>query len=202
MGSIFRPAFGRVFTRVFGALGAIALIVVLLNDGVRAALLFLPWDILVVGLVWAVYYRPEVKVDDGGVHVVNVLRTIDVPWPSIQRIDTKWALTLYTAYGKVTAWAAPAPGGFATRMAGRHDFKGLPESTYGGGGSIRPGDLPGTASGAAALVVRRHWELLRDAGHLDDPKLEFAAPPTRWHLHTMLAGAVLVLLGLLGVTFL
>jgi hypothetical protein len=169
------------------------------SDGVRAGLLFLPWDALVVGSVWALYYRPEVGVDDGGVHVVNVLRTIDVPWPSIQRIDTKWALTLFTAYGKVTAWAAPAPGGFASRMAGRQDFKGLPESTYGGGGSIRPGDLPGTASGSAALVIRRHWEMLRDAGHLDDPKLEFAEPPTRWHFQTILVGAALVLVGLLGV---
>jgi hypothetical protein len=129
--------------------------------------------------------------------VVNVLHTVDLPWPAIHRIDTKWALTLFTAYGKVTAWAAPAPGGFASRMAGRHDFKGLPESTFGGDQSIRPGDLPGTPSGAAALAVRRHWEQLRDAGHLDDPKLEFARPPTQWHYRTILVGAVLVLLGLL-----
>ncbi len=202
MGTVFRPTFGRVLTAAFGLLGIVALVVVLINDGLRAGLLFLPWDALVVGLVWATYYRPEVAVDDGGVHVVNVLRTIDLPWPSIQRIDTKWALTLYTAYGKVTAWAAPAPGGFASRMAGRHDFKGLPESTYGGGGSIRPGDLPGTPSGSAALVVRRHWEMLRDAGHLDDPQLEFALPPTRWHFQTILVGAALVLLGLLGVALL
>ena len=198
MRSVFRPSFGRVMTVVFGILGAVALVSTLIGDGSRAALLLAPWDVLAVGLVWAIYWRPEVAVDDAGVQVVNVLRTINLPWPSIQRIDTKWALTLYTHYGKVTAWAAPAPGGIASRMAGRRDFKGLPESTFGPGDSIRPGDLPGSPSGSAALVVRRRWEELRDAGHLDDPKLEFETLPTVWHYRTILVGAVLVLLGLVS----
>jgi hypothetical protein len=202
MQTVFRPTFGRVMTWIFAALGVIASAVVLFDDGTRAALRFTPWAALVVGTVWAIYWRPEVAVDDGGVRVVNVLRTIVVPWPAIERIDTKWALTLFTSYGKVTAWAAPAPGGFATRMAGTQDLKGLPESTYGPQGSVRPGDLPGSASGAAALVVRRQWEQLRDAGHLDNPRLEFDAPPTSWHYRTILVAAVLVLFGLLGVALL
>ena len=48
------------------------------------------------GTCWAVFWRPVVAVDDGGVRLVNVLRTIDLPWPSILAIDTKWALTLIT----------------------------------------------------------------------------------------------------------
>lgn len=198
---VFRPGFGRGLSIAFGVLGATALVAIAVSDGTRAVVLAAPWLALVVGAVWALYWRPEVAVDDGGVHVVNVLKTVDLPWPAIQRIDTKWALTLFTAYGKVTAWAAPAPGGFATRVAARHDFHGLPESTFVGDRSIRPGDLPGSPSGAAALVVRRHWEQLRDAGHLDDAKLEFSEPPSRWHYRTILIGAVLVLLGLLAVVF-
>jgi hypothetical protein len=201
MRSVFRPAFGRGMSIAFGALGVVALFLVVLNDGTRGLLRTGPWLALVVGTVWAMYWRPEVAVDDSGVRVVNVLHTVHLPWPSIQRIDTKWALTLFTAYGKVTAWAAPAPGGFASRMAGRNDFRGLPESTFGGDRSIRPGDLPGTPSGAAALVVRRRWEELRDAGHLDDPKLEFSRPPTMWHYRTILVGALLVLVGLLASLF-
>lgn len=198
MRAVFRPAFGRGMSVVFAVLGVVALFVVAAHDGSRGVLRTGPWLALVVGTVWAMYWRPEVSVDDSGVRVVNVLHTVHLPWPSIQRIDTKWALTLFTAYGRVTAWAAPAPGGFASRMAGRQDFRGLPESTYGGDRSIRPGDLPGTPSGAAALVVRRRWEELRDAGYLDDPKLEFARPPTVWHYRTILAGALLVLTGLLS----
>ena len=201
MKAVFRPAFGRGMSIAFGVMGLLALFLVTVHDGSRGLLRTGPWLALVVGTVWAMYWRPEVAVDDSGVRVVNVLRTVHLPWPAIQRIDTKWALTLFTAYGKVTAWAAPAPGGFASRMAGRQDFRGLPESTYGGDRSIRPGDLPGTPSGAAALVVRRRWEELRDAGYLDNPKLEFARPPMVWHYRTILVGALLVLVGLLASLF-
>ena len=41
------------------------------------------------------------------------------------------------------------------------------------GQGIRPaGRRAVSPSGAAAAEVRRHWEELRDAGHLDDPELE------------------------------
>jgi hypothetical protein len=36
----------------------------------------------------------------------------------------------------------------------------------------RPGDLLETESGAVAYVIRRHWDDLREAGHLDAPVLE------------------------------
>ena len=80
------------------------------SDGPSALWRAGPWLALVAGACWALFWRPEVVVDDGGVRLVNVSRTIDVPWPSIQAVDTKWALTLITAYGRFTGWAAPAPG--------------------------------------------------------------------------------------------
>lgn len=197
MRSVFRPTFGRGLAILFGVAAAVTLVVVAVSAGLRALLVGGPWIVLVAGSVWALFWRPEVAVDDSGVDVVNVLRTIHLPWPSIQRIDTKWALTLFTAYGKITAWAAPAPGGYATRMAARNDSRSLPESTFSGDRSVRPGDLLGTASGAAALAVRSRWEALRDAGHLDDPKIEFVRAPVYWHYRTIMGAAVLVLTGLL-----
>lgn len=200
--SVFRPVFGRVLAAVIAVLCAIGLVTALAHDGVIALWTVGPWMALVALAVWAAYWRPEVRVDDAGVHLVNVLRSIDLPWPAIQRIDTKWALTLITAYGKYTAWAAPAPGGIATaRAATRSSTKGLPESTYGAGGSIRPGDVPSSPSGSAAAAVRRRWEALRDAGHLDDPRLEFAHPPIRWHWPVIAGAPGLVLLGVLAALF-
>ncbi|MET3806758.1 hypothetical protein ABIB25_003778 [Nakamurella sp. UYEF19] len=189
---IFRPTFGRWLTIAIWALSAIAVVSAFIQSA-EAGLRATPWLALLSGAVWAAYWRPEVAVDVAGVHVVNVLRTIDLPWPSIQRIDTKWALTLYTAYGKFVAWAAPAPGGMNAARISRKAATGLPESTFGPEGSIRPGDHPDSASGAAAAVVRRQWEELRDLGFLDDPRLEFSQPPIRLHRGTMVAGAVLVL---------
>jgi hypothetical protein len=202
MRAVFRPMFGRVMAGAIGVLCLAALGLALKDDGARALWQVGPWLALVAGAVWATYWRPEVAVDDGGVHVVNVLRTVDLPWPSIQRVDTKWALKLVTAYGSFTAWAAPAPGGLATaRAASRGTLRGLPESTYGPGQSVRPGDVPTSPSGAAAGEVRRRWEALRDAGHLNDPRLEFAHPPVHWHWPVIIGGPVLILIGVLGLLF-
>jgi hypothetical protein len=61
---------------------------------------------------------------------------------------------------------------------------------------MRPGDLPETPSGAAATKVRQRWEALRQAGHLDDPKLERAAAAVTWHTGTMAAATVLLVLAI------
>ena len=196
MPTIFQPRFGRWLCLAIWALSGYGLAIAVQADGLGAVIRQGSWLGLAAVLVWALFWRPRVTVDDGGVHLVNVLRTIDVPWPAIQRIDTKWALTLITAYGAFTAWAAPAPGGLAVARMNPADRRELPESAFGLGGSIRPGDLPGTPSGAAAAVVRRRWEELRDAGYLDEPRLEFVAVPVRWHATVIAISLALLTLGL------
>ena len=173
-------------------LGTIAVVVLLVVDPVEL-IPALPWLALVVGAAWALFWRPCVVVDDGGVRLVNPFRTIDVPWPAIEAVDTRWALTLITAYGRFTSWAAPAPGARHTALAARADARHLPESTVEEGG-IRPGDLPTSASGGAALMIRERWESLRDAGYLDDPMLERESAPVRWHVGTMAVAVALVVL--------
>lgn len=181
---VFRPWSGRAVTIGIAVIAVVAVCGIAWQygpgDGLRAA----PWLALVVWTCWALLWRPHVEVDDAGVRFVNVFRTVALPWPSIQAIDTKWALTLITAYGKYTAWAAPAPGAAGTMRAHRSETKGLPDSTYGPEG-IRPGDLPSSASGETALLIRERWELLRDAGFLDDPKLEHARAPVRYHVRLL-----------------
>ena len=75
----------------------------------------------------------------------------------------RYALTLHTAYGDYAAWAAPAPSRARVATAGRDDVANLPGSTYGPGGSVRPGDLASSASGQAAMIVRARWSSSRDA---------------------------------------
>ena len=128
--------------------------------------------------VWGLFGAPRVLVDQAGVTLVNPANTVYLEWGAIRRIDTRWALTLFTARGKVTAFAAPAPSNFSIHRARPADLKGLPESTY-VADSIRPGDLPQSPSGHVALVVRRHWEALRDAGELGSP--EDATHSVTWH---------------------
>ena len=152
--------------------------------------------LLVAGACWATFWRPRVEVSDAGVKVVNVTRTIRVPWPALRDIDTKWALTLDTAYGRYTVWSAPAPG---ARSAVRSlaDRRSQPHREA-GPGTIGPGDLPDSPSGSAAALVRERWDSLRRAGHLDDPRLEQERAPVRWHLGTLLGGIALLALGIIA----
>ncbi len=188
---IFRPTSGRWLAGVIAALAAYGLASLALTGDATDVLRYAPGVALVGAVVWAAYWLPSVEVSDAGVTLHNVLRSVELPWPSIQRIDTRYALTLVTAYGTFAAWAAPAPGRRGSKDVVEPDLRGLPESTYGAAGSVRPGDLPGTASGDAAVIVRSRWEALRDAGHLDQPRLERSRPVTRWHRGTLTVLAVL-----------
>lgn len=189
----FRPWFGQVLTGVIGAIGAVSFVAFTWQQGLGTGLRALPFLALATAVCWALFWRPCVTVDTAGVTLVNVTRTIRLPWPSIQAVDTKWALTLITAYGRFTAWAAPAPGAaHVVRNDARREARNLPASTFGPDG-IRPGDLPTSPSGGAALMIRERWERLRDAGHLDDPRLEFDRPPVRWHVEVGAALMALVI---------
>jgi hypothetical protein len=116
-------------------------------------------------LLHIVLIRPEVRVNDEGVAVVNPLQEVEVAWESIDRIDTKWGLTIFAGQRKVQAWSAPAPGRHSSLRSSKFEGRHLPESTY-LAGTIRPGDLISSDSGAAAYTIRAEWERRRDLGPL------------------------------------
>ena len=174
--------FGRRADRRSSASSApIVLVALAWSDEPATALRAAPWLALVRGACWAAVLAPEVVVDDGGVRLVNVLRTIDLPWPSIQAVDTKWALTLITAYGRFTAWAAPAPGR-ATRRSGRPAQDAAAPAGQRGVGTTGSGratcrrapsgsaatDHPATAGSSCATPATsttRGWSTTRRTGH-------------------------------------
>lgn len=165
------------------------------------AALMAPWAALVALACWATFWRPMVAVSPSGVRIVNVTRTIDIPWPAIQDVETKWALTLVTAYGRFTAWSAPAPGARSALRSlavdTRRDIpRSAPSPRHRPEQAVAPGELADTPSGSAAAMVRRQWEELRAAGHLDDPRLERDRAPVRWHIGTLLIAVALVAIGL------
>jgi Bacterial PH domain len=160
-----------------------------------ALLRFTPVIALVGYALWIVLWSPSVTIGPSGVTVRNLLRSSDVTWPAIQRIDTRFALTLYTTAGTIVAWSAPAPSRFAALRSTRSELSKLPESTY-AAGSIRPGDIPKSDSGLAALYVRRYYEQLRDAGHLDSGVVEGTGVVTTWLLRESIILLALLVLSL------
>ena len=196
MPTIYRSAASRLLAAAIFVIGAVGLFALAVQDGPAGLLRYGWWVLFFAALAWALFWNPRLEVDASGVVLVNVFRTIRLPWPSIQEIDTKWSLTLKTAYGSFGAWAAPSPGRHGTSRVTDRDLRHLPESSYDADNSIRPGDAPTSPSGQAAWAIRSQWEALRDAGHLDNPRLEFERPPINWHRGTLLC---LVALGVLSV---
>lgn len=186
-----RSRFGRVLTVIVWAILAAFIVGFIVQlDGLQL-LRYVPVILLMGYLVWLLMWSPSVTIAPSGVTVRNLVRSFDLSWPAIRRIDTRFALTLYTSLLKITAWSAPAPGRFAAYRLARGEIGKLPESTY-AAGAIRPGDIPSSDSGLAALYVRRYWEQLRDAGYLDSGVVEGTGVVTHWLRSETIALIVLV----------
>jgi hypothetical protein len=191
----FRPVFGRVLAVVVAVivlLGLGGFVVV----GDWLTLSRFAWGPLLIAVgAFAMFWFPSISVAEHEVTVRNVFSTTHVPWPAIQRVDTKWALTLYVSDEnrpegrKVAAWASPAPNRYAAQVGASKDTK---LAARGQGGAIRPGDLLETPSGAVAFVIRSHWEDLREQGLLD-AGVEPGSVTRDWHW------PVIVTMGLLAV---
>ncbi len=151
---VFRPPVGVLVTVLWAVvtvvwLGAAAL------AGWRSLLVQLPVALLVAGLVYATCTRPLVAVGPDGVLLRNVLRDVRVPWPALEAVETKYALTLTAGGRRFAAWAAPAPSRFTTTRATPSDLRSLawdPDD----------GPIPASATlrsdaGAAAALIRRFW---------------------------------------------
>ena len=191
----FRPTFGRVLsvlTAIIAGLGLLGFVI----GGDWLGLVRHGWGLLLLAAVgFALFWFPRLDVQEHAITVRNVFSTVTVPWTAIQRIDTKYALTLYTSEGKVTVWASPAPNRYASQVSSTTDTRIADQDS---GGSIRPGDLIHTASGAAAFVIRRHWQQLRDDGFLDSAVVEEGSMHKRLHTVTIAVLSALAVATVLG----
>jgi hypothetical protein len=192
----YRPRTGPVIAVAVWALAAWALITLAATDPTKLVV-FLPAAGCAALTVWAVFWAPKVVVAQGAITVRNVLTTHHIPWSAITRIDTKWALTLYTGQRKIAAFAAPAPSSLhAVKAPSRRDLAHLPATTFDAARSVRPGDLPGTPSGDLAWVVRERWQEICDSM----PTGPTSGHTASWRLHTplLVAWAALAALTILG----
>ncbi len=185
---VFRSSFGKFITVLTIAVLSFALILTYLQLGLNAAISSIAPAALIGYSVYLLFWVPRVEVLDQSVLIHNVLRTIEVPFSQIERIDTKWSFTLFTKAGKFSAFGAPAPGRHASLGAVRQDGSHLPETSY-VAGTLRPGDLVTSDSGAAASAVRRLWEQNREVSLGEITK---TLHTKRLVLLLLLAGAVFI----------
>ena len=217
--TVLRPTSSKVLTVVIGLFAAVGLFSFVFRGEWRDAIGFTPLAAAVVYVCWLLFWYPSVTVEPSGVQVRNPLRTFQVSWPAIVRIDTRYALTLFTkTTRKIVAWSAPSPSRYAGINTVRPDLSGLNPNVgqklvdadnYGKiaptgddrPGTVKLGDVPRSESGLAALHVRRAWAALRDAGYLDSGVLEGSGVVTHWNAVALGVGGILIVLGFLAAIF-
>jgi hypothetical protein len=119
---------------------------------------------------WFGYWRPDVVMDDHGVTLHNVVRTVRLPWGAVQDVHSRYGLRLDTTDGSFDAWAVAAP-------AGRDRLRG--------------GDTE------AAAMARQRLARVRGLGLREAPDAS-GEPEVGWVTPAISTGAAIVVLGVLG----
>lgn len=200
---VFRSGAAPWLTGLLVALGAM-IVVLGAGGGAGSAAASVPIGAAVAYLGWYLYWRPHVRVEAGGVRIVNPLRTVVVPWGALVDVRTRFTLTLVTAERAWSCFALPAGGVTAALRGGPGDLTGTHRSAR-PDGTLRSGDLLNTRGGAAADVIRRRWQgMVEDgtldvfadrAGHDDAVRTELRPAPT---LVLVVLGAVAVAAAAVG----
>ncbi len=179
----FRAATSRVYAVLTWVVAGIVLVAFAANGGPSEVVAYGALPLLLAAIGWAAFWRPLVRVEAGGVRLVNVLSTSWLPWETITGTRTRWGLEVLTHRGKVGAWALPARStiGRWTRM--KRDEPVVP--------SLRRLDeevAGGAEPAAAAELIEEHR-----TGHLVPAD---SAPQIERRLDVAPAGLLLTATGL------
>lgn len=149
--TVVRHGASRAYAVVTWLIAAVFLGSFLLGGGPLELLRYGAHPLLLAGLGWAVFWQPRVELDAQAVTLVNVLRTVRVPYAAITAVGAQWGLRLHTAAGHHDAWATP------TRALNRRD-DGEPGRAV---GATRTGD----AQSVARMIERRRRDATPAPAH-------------------------------------
>jgi Bacterial PH domain len=167
-----------------------AMVVVVAVWGGQPSLVWVyPATALAAFWAWAALWRPGIRVGDAGIELRNVTHHVEIPWEALIHVDTKHALTLLTPGARFTAWSAPAPGMMTSQIISRRPLIREERSV---GDAPRTGDLLGSDSGDAAMLIRDEWQRRLDAGLVTLGVADDLPVTRRWDLAVLTAFAVLV----------
>lgn len=141
---------------------AVALVVIgLVTNGPRAALLVPVPSLFTAWFAWVVLWRPRIELHEDALVVVDVRRTTRFAWRRVQDVRTKYGLEVVTDQGEQRVWIAPRS---TARLAVVRPGGTVPVSVEGAADEVRAfvpapvvhdGAPPATVT-AAPIVHRVH----------------------------------------------
>ena len=93
--------------------------------------LFVAWVVFGLAVVWSLFVRPAVLLDEDGVTLRNVVRDVHLPWIRVTDVDFRWNLKVFAGDRAYTAWAISSQverprgavaGGMLPMLPGRLDM--------------------------------------------------------------------------------
>jgi hypothetical protein len=105
-GKALRPGSATVVGVVCVVASLLLLVPALRRPG--ANLVLIASVVLALVLVWLFVVRPCARLGREGITLVNPLRTVELTWPVITEVRSKWALELVADGRRFTAWGVPA----------------------------------------------------------------------------------------------
>lgn len=104
----YRAATGIAMLAGCAAISVFLLVDVAVRAGAEQVLLYAPWVLLVLWLVYESSVVSKVRVDDDGVQVQNFLRRTSFGWRRVTEVDLRWQLDFVLEDGrKLSCWGGP-----------------------------------------------------------------------------------------------
>lgn len=169
---VYRSGTARALGALTVVICAAGLFSLAVRGGEREVLRYAGPVLAVAWVAWFGYWRPRVVIDDDGLTLHNVVRTVHVPWAAVREVHSRYGLRVETPQDSYGAWAVAAP-------AGRERLRG--------------GDTE------ASLMARRRLERITALGLLGSPAAgPVPAPKVTWVVPALVTAGVVVLIALAG----
>lgn len=151
-----QPSSYRIGWLLIGVCGLLAVLFTAKSGGFEAE--SLEWLVAVALLIWAVMVRPSLVLSSDGIELHNVVRDVDVSWPVVDLVESRWNLKVWDEQGHSWgSWAISAqrPSGRGMRSGGMGLMPGRPTVPEPGDSGMRN---PPASAAAIAEQIRAAQE--------------------------------------------
>ena len=108
---LFRQRSSLALAVVCGVTGLLLLVTMAWQWADNPQPLFAAWMFLGLAVVWSLFVRPAVLLDDDGVTIRNILRDIHIPWALLTDVEFRWNLKVFVGDRVYAAWAISSQDG-------------------------------------------------------------------------------------------
>jgi len=137
-----------------GVTGVVLLVSMAWQWAERPEPLFAAWVVFILALVWSLFVRPAVLLDEDGVTIRNVVRDIHIPWVRVNDVECRWSLKVFVGDRAYTAWAISSQVGRPKVSPGAL-FGMTPEKLdkFAGAGAHPPTSAPKVTASTVARAI-------------------------------------------------